>query len=243
MNDSYNNYMSMVDQADQLRGYYQPDRFLRQNKWWWSFYFWGHGTLFVNAYCLYRAFMKCKNRKILPHYEFCRRIILAKIDPKTHLPMQVSSPSTVTKFVAKSTRKRETSTRTRRQNEMAEPAVAVTRAKKLKEDNFSKKSVYVTDKSLSPHGTLNIRLSRQVPHMLDPVTRDAVKGRSCQLCRWASGTKNKSHLVKCDDCNVICCVWCWRPFHEVEDLEEIKEDLAAACFERKPAVAVAEIVD
>ena len=33
VNDNYNKYMSQVDQADQLRGYYRPDRFLQQNKW------------------------------------------------------------------------------------------------------------------------------------------------------------------------------------------------------------------
>jgi len=227
VNDNYNNYMSMVDQADQLRGYYRPDRFLRQNKWWWSFYFWGHGTLFVNCYCAYRAFMFSRGRKFLPQYEFRRHTILAKLDPLKYLPPQVKASSITTKFLKQQrNRKRKISARSNRDS--SSPG---TRSKSKKPS----RSVYVNDNSLAPNGALNIRLCREVPHMLDPVGKHDVGGKSCQLCRWATGVKLMSQLVRCEDCGVILCTSCWRPFHTVEDMDEVKSEIEAAALERKKA--------
>ena len=39
--------------ADQLRGVYRLDRFVRNKKWWWSILFWYLGVLLTNAYKLY----------------------------------------------------------------------------------------------------------------------------------------------------------------------------------------------
>ena len=36
--EEYNSHMNSTDIADQLRGNYRPDRWMRQRKWWWSFY-------------------------------------------------------------------------------------------------------------------------------------------------------------------------------------------------------------
>ena len=39
--DGYNNGMNGVDVADQLQKQYRFDHWMRQRKWWWSFWFWG----------------------------------------------------------------------------------------------------------------------------------------------------------------------------------------------------------
>ena len=39
--DTYNNTMGDVDLADQLRGLYRPDVWVRNRKWWWAIFF-GH---------------------------------------------------------------------------------------------------------------------------------------------------------------------------------------------------------
>ena len=38
--DDYNNNMNNVDLADQLRGSYRFDHWMRKRKWWWSMFFW-----------------------------------------------------------------------------------------------------------------------------------------------------------------------------------------------------------
>ena len=51
--DSYNNGMGDVDLADQLRGVYRLDRFVRNRKWWCSMLFFSTGVLLTNAYRVY----------------------------------------------------------------------------------------------------------------------------------------------------------------------------------------------
>ena len=48
--EDYNHHMNSTDIADQLRGSYRPDRWMRQRKWWWAFFIWGIGVAGVNAY-------------------------------------------------------------------------------------------------------------------------------------------------------------------------------------------------
>ena len=51
--DNYNNNMNGADIADQLRNQYRPDHWMRNRKWWWSFFIWGIGVASVNAYKMY----------------------------------------------------------------------------------------------------------------------------------------------------------------------------------------------
>jgi hypothetical protein len=51
--EEYNNHMNSTDIADQLRGNYRPDRWMRQRKWWWAFFIWSIGVSGVNAYKIY----------------------------------------------------------------------------------------------------------------------------------------------------------------------------------------------
>ena len=62
MNDSYNINMNNVDVADQLRGGYRPDRRMRKQKWCCSMFFWGNGTLIVNAFIAYRRYMEMEGK-------------------------------------------------------------------------------------------------------------------------------------------------------------------------------------
>ena len=62
INDSYNMNMNNVDVADQLRGGYRPDRRMRKQKWCCSMFFWGNGTLIVNAFIAYRRYMEMEGK-------------------------------------------------------------------------------------------------------------------------------------------------------------------------------------
>ena len=53
--DDYNQHMNSTNIADQLRGNYRPDQWMRQRKWWWACFIWGIGVAGVNAYKIYEA--------------------------------------------------------------------------------------------------------------------------------------------------------------------------------------------
>jgi hypothetical protein len=48
--DDYNNRMNATDIADQLRGNYRPNHWMRNRKLWWAFFIWAIGVAGVNAY-------------------------------------------------------------------------------------------------------------------------------------------------------------------------------------------------
>ena len=79
--DLYNNGMNNVDIADQLRGTYRFDRWMRKRKWWWSIWMWGVQVLLVNAYVLYRTahsiIWKTEKKKIVTQYRFREEIVKA----------------------------------------------------------------------------------------------------------------------------------------------------------------------
>ena len=84
INDSYNMKMNNVDLADQLRGSYRSDRWMRKQKWWRSMFFWGHGTLIVNAFVSYRRYMDMEGKVPMSHYNFRSNLVLAKVYPEGH---------------------------------------------------------------------------------------------------------------------------------------------------------------
>ena len=47
--------MNLTDIADQLRGSYRPNWWMRQHKWWWAFFLWSIGVAGVNAYKIYKV--------------------------------------------------------------------------------------------------------------------------------------------------------------------------------------------
>jgi hypothetical protein len=87
--DDYNSNMNQVDIADQLRGQYRPDRWMRHKKWWWSIFIWGIGVAGVNAYKIYEFMwleQKAAGRTDLPvkwtHAEFIEQLVYDLIFPK-----------------------------------------------------------------------------------------------------------------------------------------------------------------
>ena len=85
--DNYNKTMGNVDIADQLRGSYRVDHWIRNRKWWWSLWFWSLGVCLTNAYV-----MKCKvdlqcgvsKKDLMTHHNFRKDVALAWINPKEH---------------------------------------------------------------------------------------------------------------------------------------------------------------
>ena len=65
--DKYNNGMGDVDVADQLRGVYRLDRWVRNSKWWWSLMLCSLGVLLTNYYKLYLQI--CKEEGVKPWHK------------------------------------------------------------------------------------------------------------------------------------------------------------------------------
>ena len=84
INDSYNMNMNNAGIADQIRGSYHPDRCMRKQRWLWSMFFWGHGTLLVNDYVAYKRHMETEGEFTMSHYDFRKAIVLVKVDPLRH---------------------------------------------------------------------------------------------------------------------------------------------------------------
>ena len=86
VNDSYNMNMNNVDIADQLRGNYRTDRWMRKLKWWWALFFWGHNTMLVNAYVSYKTFIVNKGKTPLSHYELVRWLFWQRFPQQSMVP-------------------------------------------------------------------------------------------------------------------------------------------------------------
>ncbi len=72
--------MNNVDQADQLRGTYRFDHWMKKRKWWWVIWMWGVQLLLVYSYVLYKTahllIWKTPKKKILSQYDFWKSIVL-----------------------------------------------------------------------------------------------------------------------------------------------------------------------
>jgi len=65
--EDYYHHMNSTDIADQLRGSYRPDRWMRQRKWWWVFFIWGIGVAGVNAYKINKTIYEEEVAKKMPN--------------------------------------------------------------------------------------------------------------------------------------------------------------------------------
>jgi hypothetical protein len=95
--DDYNSNMIQVDIADQLRGQYRPDCWMRHKKWWWDIFIWGIGVAAVNAYKIYELMwleQKAAGRTDLPvkwtHAEFIEQLVYDLIFPEQTLAHRVA---------------------------------------------------------------------------------------------------------------------------------------------------------
>ena len=87
--EEYNKNMNGTDIADQLRGVYRPDHWMRHRKWWWAYFIWAIGVAGVNGYKIYDVFYedeKKEGRINLPakwtHAEFLEELVYDLLIPE-----------------------------------------------------------------------------------------------------------------------------------------------------------------
>ena len=205
--NEYNYNMNNVDIADQLRGTYRWDKWMRKRKWWWSIYFWVCQMLLTNCYITYKKYMVMHKHKYLSQYDFKSKVCLCWIDsrfiPKTGKRKAESSPTVAEVTVT---------------NEEEMSCLSSTR---LSGTVWCSR---VNDRSLDETaGSLKIRLNHQEQHWPStPIVDDA----RCQLHAWATGgNKYRMRICYCSTCNVNLCVDCYRLFHTQANLKGMKESL------------------
>ena len=210
--NDYNNNMNNVDVADQLRGAYRFDKFVRLTKWWWSMYFWCFEMLLTNSYIVYKKYMIIHDMRPMSHYDFQVSVAKAWIRPDMYWP--------------KITNKRVCrQIEPRRLDTSATSTSSCTRASSrnsTSQDPAVKRATGFTDKTLHPvYGALNTRLAG-TDHWPAPSYK---KDARCQLHFWATGKKYRSQLLACTQCKVTLCAQCFIPYHNVEDLVGSKKSL------------------
>ena len=77
---------------------------------------------------------------------------------------------------------------------------------------------FVTDKTMDPYnGQLRCRLNHMLNHW--PVQVRS-KHRNCQMHSWQYKIKHRSQLIHCPACNVTLCLDCYKPFHEMPNIDK-----------------------
>jgi hypothetical protein len=64
--EDYNMHMNSTDIANQLRGVYRPDHWMRNRKWWWAYFIWAIGVAGVNAFKIYDALYDEEKKSMRP---------------------------------------------------------------------------------------------------------------------------------------------------------------------------------
>lgn len=226
----YNSEMGGVDLADQLRGSYRMDKWVRNRKWWWSILFWGIGVLLTNAYIVYVyanvLHFNTKKKYLLSHHDFRRAIAEAWLNPEEYEKSQklAQEQEQTENFVKK--RKLAVSTTSTVASSVAS-SITMNSSKSIysaiqkeQQQGTKKHCKHVNDDSLDPTSSLCIRLDSTLDHLPDPAN-----GRArCSLHRWL-GIETQKQVSYCTVCNVHLCVRCYRIFHTVPDMSKIKDEL------------------
>jgi len=192
INDDYNYGMGGVDIADELRGSYRFDKWMRNYKWWHSIFWWGFQVLMINSYKCYFTYCTDNNIKPMSHYEFQKKIghvWLDKFYYENKNSSQISRCSSQGSLSSLSLSTCSTDT-SRRQR--------------------------ISELSLNPFsGSCKCRLDRTISHWPSaPKRLHGAKKSNCQLHYWATGKRKYAATAYCQNCNVSLCInGCYEMFH------------------------------
>ena len=217
---AYNHGMGDVDLADQLRGVYRLDRFVRNKKWWFSMLFFSTGVLLTNAYRVYLRVnedegVTGKKDGLLTHYEFRKAIALFWInDIEAQMTYgdapAVNGPQSATSSLSGTD--------------------DFTIASSIASPSASKRSSKVSDSTLEERGALKCRLDWSLGHIAQE--QKGPKAR-CPLHNWA-GYRSERKILYCPPCNINLCIDCFPLFHKCPNLVGMKSYLKSH-FEKSGA--------
>jgi hypothetical protein len=207
--NKYNQEMGGVDIADQLRGCYRIDRFVRNRKWWWSMLFWSIGVLLTNAFKVYLTV--CKEEGVTPmykqQYEFRKKIAEYWINPdlveketkSKSIPSLLSPASDAT----------------------MSPITNPFAGSPWSSPTSGASTCRMTDATLGERGSMSCRLDQSIDH----VPERALTRTRCQLHHWAASIRKESEMLYCSSCCVHLCITCYGLFHRQAHLVKMKKKL------------------
>lgn len=199
--DDYNHIMGNVDIADQLRGSYRFDHWMRKRKWWWSMFFWCFQVLMTNSYIAYKKYMEIHDVKPMTHYQFRYRLCISWLDRKYRINITVSVARSI---VSSLTSVGEIETRSRN-----------AASKKPKRTQVSDTTLHPED------GKLKRRLEAGDHWPLPNVVKDPI----CQMHFWATQKKYRKQTMYCAKCGVTLCLICYKKFHTISHLVDMKAEI------------------
>ena len=222
MIDDYNNNMNSVDMADQLRGSYRPDRWMRNRKWWWSFLIWGIGVAGVNAYLIYESIYdeEAKKKKgYMPkrwsHIRFLEELAYDLLFPEATKQHLKTILETENASLASSVRMSRS------------VSVSGAQKKQTRAGSYDLTSVKGLEKYLDDvkPTRVNENLGTYFPHRLDGLMHARVPSKVVEYCQYCyykrkkRGEKknliNRKRISRCLVCNINLCEACENEFHDI----------------------------
>ena len=189
--------------ADQIRGSYRVDHWMRNFKWWHSIYWWGVQVLMVNSYKCYCTHLKLEGLTPMSHYDYQRKIAHVWLDKNYYAKCDNEpSPTSTSKSV-------------------------VTSTSSLTSTN-SNRRFRICDSSLHPlTGSLKCRLNSTLEHWPSPPPKASM---NCQLHYWLTSQRKYKDVQYCKTCNVsLCTEYCYECFHTEWDILSQKSELKEKC--------------
>ena len=183
----------------------------------------------TNAYIVYVyanvLHFNTKKKYLLSHHDFRRAVAEAWLNPEEYTKSQkrAQEPEQTENFMKK--RKVVSTTSTKASSVASSLTMNSSKSiystiQKEQKQGTKKHCKHVNDDSLDPTSSLCIRLDSTLDHLPDPANARA----RCALHRWL-GIETQKQVSYCTVCNVHLCVKCYRIFHIVPDLSEIKNEL------------------
>ena len=220
--------MNSTDIADQLRGVYRPDHWMRNNKWWWAYFIWAIGVAGVNAYKIYDVLwdeQKKEKKPGLPpkwtHSQFLEELVYDFLLPgnvRKHIDVLEGTDDA---SLALSVRKSRSFSLNGSQSSRTTDEHDLTCPTGVKEFLGETKPYSITKDRMETN-FFSQRLDGQRHAWVHTSEKTY-----CQYCRyvWANeldeGQKltfkhkkqNKMKIIRCLVCNVNLCNWCDHEFH------------------------------
>ena len=224
--------MNSTDIADQLRGVYRPDHWMRHRKWWWAYFIWAIGVAGVNAYkiytCLYEEEKKLHTQGLPPkwsHMQFLEELVYDLLLPgqtRRHVDVLRGVDDSSLAASARSTRSLSlhgsmTGGPTEIEHDFSCPSGV--------ETYLNNNKVHHITKGRMDTNYFNRRLDGQRHAWIH-----ALNKHHCQYCHymWANEfddaqrvsfhykKQNKYKIIRCLVCNVNLCNSCDHEFHGVQ---------------------------